>query len=309
MEQRLAGMDRRRTGPYVQLHARAWSTVWRVPTTHGNVYFKAVTQPFAFEPPLTALLAEALPAQSPRVLAVDRERRWLLMADAGESIRAQIRATHDARLYERMLVEFAQFQVKLLPRLDQLAATGCPDLRLSRLPARFAELLADRAALLVGEPGGLTEADYVGLQALNVAEMAARLADFAIPETLVQEDCHPGHCIAGQNGFIFFDWGDSCLAHPFFSLMMGLRWGRLVLGFDAETLDTMRDAYLAQWSAYGSLERLREAYGLAWRLAPLMRALTWYRIVANQETTARWQYADYPPYWLSLVRHGENKNG
>jgi hypothetical protein len=40
-----------------------------------------------------------------------------------------------------------------------------------------------------------------------------------------------------------------------------------------------------------------------------MRALTWYRIVANQETTARWQYADYPPYWLSLVRHGENKDG
>jgi hypothetical protein len=91
--------------------------------------------------------------------------------------------------------------------------------------------------------------------------------------------------------------------------MMALRWARLVFGYDAATLDGLRDAYLYEWRAYGSLERLREAYQLAWRLTPLTRALTWYRIVANQEPSARWQYEDAAPYWLSLFLHGEDKDG
>jgi hypothetical protein len=309
IERQVAKRDWQPTGPLVQLHARGWSSVLRLPTSGGDVYFKAVTPQFSFEPPLTALLAELLPAQSPRVLAVDRDRDWLLMADAGEPIRARIRETRDPEPYQNMLIAFAQFQQALLPHFARLAATGIPDRRLSALPALFADITSDANGLLVGQPGGLSVADYAALQALDVADLAARLADYGIPETLVQEDCHPGHCTAGPNGLIFFDWGDSCLGHPFYSLMMALRWGRLVLGYDATTLEGMRDAYLAQWDAYGSLERLREAYQLAWRLAPLTRALTWRRIVANQEPSARWQYEDATPYWLSLLLHGEVTGG
>ncbi|HEY7342146.1 MAG TPA: phosphotransferase [Ktedonobacterales bacterium] len=306
IEQQLAGLGWHRIGPYVQLHARGWSSVLRLPTTGGNVYFKAVTQPFAFEPPLTALLAELLPAESPRVLAVDRARRWLLMGDAGDPIRAQIRETRNPQPYQDMLVAFARFQLALLPHTPRLEASAIPDRRLEVLPALFAATMRDTDGLLVGRPGGLSTDDYARLHAMDVADLASRLASFGIPETLVQEDCHPGHWIAGVNGPIFFDWGDTCLGHPFQSLMMALRWGRLVLGYDAATLDGLRDAYLAQWGDYGSLERLREAYQLAWRLTPLTRALTWYRIVANQEPSARWQYEDAAPYWLSLFLHGED---
>ncbi|HEU4782598.1 MAG TPA: phosphotransferase [Ktedonobacterales bacterium] len=309
IEQQLDRLGWQRTGPYVQLHARGWSSVLRLPTTGGNVFFKAVTQPFAFESPLTALLAELRPAESPRVLAVDRDRRWLLMADAGEPIRDQIRETRNPQAYQDMLVAFAQFQLALLPYTPRLESSAIPDRRLEVLPALFAGVMSDSDGLLVSRPGGLSTDEYVQLQATDVADLAARLASYGIPETLVQEDCHPGHWIAGENGPIFFDWGDTCLGHPFQSLMMALRWARLVLGFDAATLDSLRDAYLSQWSAYGSLERLREAYHLAWRLTPLTRALTWYRIVANQEPAARWQYEDAAPYWLSLFLHGEDKDG
>lgn len=309
IDEQLAGLGRQRTGPYTQLHARGWSSVLRLPTTGGNVYFKAVTQQFAFEPPLTALLAQLRPAESPRVLAVDRAHRWLLMADAGEPIRAHLRETRNPRPYQDMLVAFAQFQLALLPHTPRLESSAIPDRRLEVLPALFAEVMSDSDGLLVGRPGGLTIDDYTQLQTLDVADLAARLAAYGIPETLVQEDCHPGHWVAGENGPVFFDWGDTCLGHPFQSLMMALRWARLVLGYDAATLDTMRDAYLSQWSAYGSLERLREAYHLAWRLTPLTRALDWYGLVASQEPSVRWQYEDAAPYWLSLFLHGEDKDG
>jgi phosphotransferase family enzyme len=309
IDQQIASRGWQRTGPFVQLHARGWSSVLRLLTSSGTAYFKAVTQPFAFEPPLTALLAELLPEQTPRALAVDSDRHWLLLSDAGEPIRAHIRATRDFQAYQDMLVAFAQYQRSLLPSMGLLVATGCPDRRLNRLPAIFAEIMSDADRLLVGQPGGLSAEDYTQLQALDVAGLAAQLATYGVPETLVQEDCHPGHWIAGSAGPVFFDWGDTCLGHPFYSLMMALRWARLVLGCDTTTLDSMRDAYLAQWDAYGSLERLREAYRLAWRLAPLVRALTWSRVVINQEPSARWQYEDAAPYWLTLLLHGEDKDG
>ena len=309
IEQELDRLGWQRTGPYLQLHARGWSSVLRLPTTAGNIYFKAVTQPFTFEPPLTALLAELRPAESPRVLAVDHARRWLLMADAGEPIRNRIRETRNPQAYQDMLVAFARFQLALLSYTPRLEASAIPDRRLEVLPALFTATIRDTDGLLVGRPSGLSTDDYAQLQTLDVANLTSRLASYGIPETLVQEDCHPGHWIAEENGPIFFDWGDTCLGHPFQSLMMALRWARLVLSFDTATLDGLRDAYLSQWSAYGSLARLREAYQLAWRLTPLTRALTWYRIVANQEPAARWQYEDAAPYWLSLFLHGEDKDG
>lgn len=309
IERQVARYGWRPTGPVAQLHARAWSSVLRLPTSGGAVYFKAVTSSFAFEPSLTALLADALPEQSPRVLAIDRDRNRLLLADAGEPIRAHIRATRDPEPYQTMLVAFARFQRALVPRMEQLVATGCPDRRLNRLPGLFTGILQDADTLRVGRPGGLSPEDYARLQTNNIADLVARLADFGIPETLVQEDCHPGHWIAGPQGPVFFDWGDTCLGHPFYALMMALRWGRLVVGYDAATLDSMRDAYLAEWEDYGSLEQLRRAYQMAWQLAPLVRALTWHRMVVTQEPSARWQYGDYPPYWLGLFLHGEDHEG
>jgi phosphotransferase family enzyme len=309
VERQVAGHGGQAIGPFVQLHARGWSSVLRLPTTNGNVYFKAVTPVFGFEPPLTALLAELLPSQTPRVLAVDETRHWLLLADAGESLRAEIRATRDSEPYAQMLSVWARCQVALLPHIERIAATGLPDLRLAGLATTAADVLADADGLLVGRPGGLTRDEYEQLCALDVAVLAERLASFGIPETLVQEDCHPGHWIARADDAIFFDWGDCCLGHPFFSLMMALRWGRLVVGYDAATLERLRDAYLSQWSAYGSPERLREAYQLAWQLAPLMRALTWRRLVSHQEPSARWQYEDAPPYWMRLFLLGEDCEG
>jgi Phosphotransferase enzyme family len=309
IDRQIADAGWQRTGPVAQLHARGWSSVLRAPTSAGNLYFKAVTQPFGFEPPLTALLARLLPQQNPQILALDQDCHWMLLADAGEPVRARIREEHNPQLFQQLLAAFARFQIALLPHWDALRSVGSPDVTLSRIPGLLSEVLVDRNGLLVGRPFGLSVEEYEQLQALAVGGLTARLADFGIPETLVQEDCHPGHWIAGAQGPVFFDWGDSCLGHPFFSLMMALRWGRLAIGYDAATLDGLRDAYLEQWSAYGSLERLREAYALAWRLAPLTRVLTWRRLVVSQEPSARWQYGEVPAYWLRLFLHGEDIEG
>jgi hypothetical protein len=105
---------------------------------------------------------------------------------------------------------------------------------------------------------------------------------------------------------VFFDWGDTCVTHPLCSLMMALRWPRLVLGWDDAVLARVRRAYLSVWTAYAPLEHVEEAYGMAHRLALLCRALTWHAGVAHVEPSARWEYADSTPFWLGVFLHGED---
>ena len=61
-----------------------------------------------------------------------------------------------------------------------------------------------------------------------------------------------------------------------------------------------RDAYLAPWTCYEPIERLREAFSLAVRLGKLCRALTWQRFIAQLEPSAKWQYEGAFPYFLRV---------
>src|SRR5579863_7224880 len=138
--------------PIEQVHARAWSTVLRVPTASGLLYFKAVAAGFAHEPPLTHFLAAHWPECIPRVLAVDTERRWMLMQDAGRPLRGLLLTgdIHANIVYlEQAFARYAQFQIGTAAYTDALLSSGCPDRRLQMLPFLFEELIADRSILLI----------------------------------------------------------------------------------------------------------------------------------------------------------------
>jgi hypothetical protein len=308
---RLAALGYQEIGAAEQVRVTGWSAVLRVPTHAGWAYFKAVPGEWlGFEPLLTRALARRFGGQVPAVVAVDEARHWLVTEDAGPSLRqahedeASLVAAVAAALpgYARLQ------QATILVAEQWIAETGCPDRRLERLPALYRTLVADRASLLVGQEGGLSEADYARLQAgePEVAALCARLASYRVPPAAIHhEELSPGHIITRNGRYVFYDWGDSCVSHPLASLMMALRWPRLVLGWDAAMLDRLRDAYLSAWTAYEPLERLREAAALAARVACLCRALTWHGYDTRMEPGVRWAFAESPPYWLGLFLHAE----
>src|SRR3954463_13787600 len=74
------------TGPvrsYDQFHVRPWSTVIRVRTAGGDLYFKANMPQPRHEARLVSLLSARRPDLVPPPACVDLERGWLLMEDAG----------------------------------------------------------------------------------------------------------------------------------------------------------------------------------------------------------------------------------
>ena len=261
-----------------RLHQRPWSIVFVIERGDGaRFYAKASAPPLAYEANLTAAMDCWAPGLGPRVLAVERERGWFLLADAGTPLRAQLGSSAYLPQWRQLLPHFAEAQRALQERAASLLALGLPDRRLERLPALFCALLEDRPALCLGKEEGLSEGEWLGLRAQlpAFAEDCARLAEFGIAPSLHHDDFHDGNIFASDDGALTLaDWGESALAHPFFSLRVALRYlaYRLKLAADAPELSALADAYLALW---GDPERLRPALALALRLASVNRALTW----------------------------------
>ena len=296
--------------PIEQVHVRVWSTVFRVHTSGGLLYFKAVAEGFAHEPPLTDFLSMHWPEYVPHALAVDTTRRWMLMRHAGRPLRQLLlagdAATQSANsvYLQEAFARYAQFQIETAAHSDTLLALGCPDRRLQMLPLLFEKLIADHAILLVGQKGGITEAELQQLHSFTpqVQEMCDELADYSLPETLHHDDFHTNNILINERGYAFFDWGDSAVTHPFCSMFIALRSTKYHLHYDDSTLLRLRDAYLEPWSAASSLtkEELLAAFALAGRLAMLSRTLTWYIVVAPLEERVKPEYEDAVPYWLKM---------
>jgi len=137
--------------------------------------------------------------------------------------------------------------------------------------AKFRELLASRVK-------GLTADEHQRLidAVPRVEEMCRELAAYGISETIQHDDLHDGQVFVRDGRYRFFDWGDSCVSHPFHSLTVTLR--AVAWKFDLEPggpdLRRLRDAYLEPFG------QLTEAAEIAYRTGTIARSLAVHRMVA-----------------------------
>ncbi|MFI1532929.1 aminoglycoside phosphotransferase family protein [Streptomyces anandii] len=273
LEAALAGRGLRPAGARA-VRLRPWSVLVRVPVEGGNtVWFKANPPASAFEGPLTAALAQWVPASVLRPLAVDAGRGWSLLPDGGDVFRDVLDSgSADIRSWEEALRQYAALQYAVAPHARDMELLGVPSARTVDLPGLFGQLLARCRALAPDERRRL--------QALRprLARWCAELADAGVPDSLDHADLHDGQLFhPGPGRFTFFDCGDAAVSHPFCSLVVPAR--RAADRFGPEALPRLRDAYLEPWTGGGrTAAGLRRAAGLAWRLAALSRATAWGRV-------------------------------
>ena len=203
------------SGPVRQFKAAwSWSCLLVVPTTAGELFFKACYDKPPGEVALILALQPRWAQCLPRLLAAD-ERGWMLMEDfGGEPIEDLPHARWGAAVQR-----FAQLQIDCAEDAGQWLDLGCPDRRPARLPSLLARVLDDEAVLR-GEPDPLTAAEVKRLRHLQpkVAGLCDRLAGSPIPDSLHNQDFRSGNLIATGDEFLFYDWGDTVLSHPFFSV-------------------------------------------------------------------------------------------
>ena len=253
-----------RTGPIEQPHVQPWSTVLRVPTRTGPVWFKANAGPLRHEAAVVARLSARRPDVVPPLLAADTTTGWMLMADGGETLRAVTARERSLDRWYDVLPRYAGVQLDLAPDVDDLLALGVPDLRLAKLPAAYERLVDE-----VGAERRFREAVPL------VAELCDELAAYGLPELLQHDDLHDGQVFVRDSRHLVLDWGDACVSHPFLSLSVTLE-GVLAWGLDdvENSVDVtgFRDAYLAPFAERFPGD-LAAATGPALRLGWACRAI------------------------------------
>ena len=259
---RLAALDIRPTGDIEQPHVRPWSTVMRVPTSAGDLWFKANVPALAYEAGVVGVLARTRPDLVPELAAVDLERGWMLMGDGGERLRELVVRENDLGRWLDVLPLYGELQLSTASQADELVALGAPDRRLTVLQAQYEQLIEDLEDLSAGER------DRLRARVPEVAEMCRHLSTVAIPETVQHDDLHDAQVFVREGRYLFFDWGDSCVSHPFFSMSVTLE-GQLAWGLDdiegSVDITPFRDAYLRPFAsspgAKNSRRRTPRRYG------------------------------------------------
>jgi hypothetical protein len=282
----LTGCGLRLTGEIEQPHVRPWSTVLRVPTDGGDVWFKALAPGGAHDVAVTVALARMRPDLVLVPLAVDLDRSWMLLPDGGVRLREVLARERSPRRWFELLPLYAGLQLESVPDVEMLLARGVPDFRLARLP-------------------GLSEnlGSQLGLESpprASVASLCEELAAYGIPETIQHDDLHDGNVfVRGNGGHAVFDWGDSCITHPFASLVVCLRGVayRFELGEQDPDVERLRGVYLGAWRRFGTSSALNRAAELASAVGMLCRALTWWRVSCDSDETTKAEYAEGAREW------------
>jgi hypothetical protein len=249
-------------GPLELFQEEPWATVFRAPVSDGFVWLKACAERQAFEVPFTAALS-ARWACVTEVIAHDAERRWLLMADAGETFRT---LGNPPERWLELLPMYAELQIAETTRAREHLELGVPDLRLARLPELFDELAA--AALPIDD----SEQRQLVALAPRFFASCQELATAGIGDSVQHDDLHMNNAYVKGGSLRILDWGDASIGHPFFSLFETFRF--LVemngLPLDDPWFARLRDAYLEPWGGGH-----RDTFDLALRLGAVSRAIAW----------------------------------
>ncbi|MEM9464672.1 MAG: hypothetical protein AAGA90_04835 [Actinomycetota bacterium] len=198
IEEALTRLGATAHGPAVATKIRPWSSVGRIDTDRGRLWFKANEPALAFEAELLVVLAHAAPGRVLKPLERDPATGWFLLTDGGPTADGGDMATAEA------ITAIVEVQRAGAHRIDDAIRAGTPDRRPSVLRAVLDAAIAHPSSGVGGERCAAIRDRFVDGCALLEADGRS---------TIVNADHKPAHLFRGPPLRIF-DWGDAAVSHP-----------------------------------------------------------------------------------------------
>jgi hypothetical protein len=299
--------------PIEQIRIWGISTILVAHTNKGDLYFKAIPPvvgkrskshrgalpfggPLLFcnEPALTQALAALYPNYFAAPFAIDRERAWMLLPDFGQTRLWSA----EIPVWEDTVSNYGKLQVASTSHVRELLAAGCLDRNLVILARQIDPLLNDPEVL---SQLSMNEIEQLRERAPKLKGWCSELGQYRVPLSLVHGDLHASNIAVRGENYLFFDWTDACVAHPFFDLVTLLRDAEEHFADTATANIQLRDAYLAQWIAYEPMQALIEVHKLARVLGALHQAISYQHIVANLEAASKYEQREGLRFWLRML--------
>jgi len=234
------------------------------------------------EPRLTALLDREFPGLVPEVLALHPDRPWMLVAEGGKKLGDVYSGDELLRAWREILPRCAQLEREITPRTEEILGFGTPDRRAAPLLAGFDEIVANEPAVSGQRADRLTDEERRALLSVRprMVEALHGLAALGINDTLQHDDLHHHNVLVRDGRMVIFDWGDSCVSHPFLTLAVTMRFAAQKTGHAEASPEilALRDAFLEPWSDRASPRELRGAAELGRRIGQVSRTLSLYAV-------------------------------
>ncbi len=276
---RLAETRLRRTGSAVQVRTWNLSSLWRIPTSEGDVWLKVVPSFFAHE---GALVARLDGHKVPKVIAHEPGR--MLLADiTGDDLYGGASMAQSLAV----ITELVDIQAAWLGREDELLSLGLPDWRLPAVRKALGMVL-DRTKEYLSPDDVKTLRQFID----DLPGMERRLAECGIPPTLIHGDFHPGNLRGTGISLTILDWGDSGISHPLLDQMAWLRHVK------PDHLDAVRDHWHAEWKRHLQHCAPETASRLMQPVSATYQAVIRQRFLDNIEPAEHFYHLEKRAMWL-----------
>ncbi len=125
----------------------------------------------------------------------------------------------------------------------------------------------------------------------RLVAMSCELQEYQVPRSLVHGDLHLANVAFNRGNYVFFDWCDSCVSHPFLDIAY-------IFAQNAKNETQCRDAYLALWTEYEPMERLLRMWALAEPLSALNQAITYQQTASYLKEPSKSKFMGGASYFV-----------
>jgi hypothetical protein len=249
-----------------QLNACGTFALIRFGTNRGPAYWlKAVGKPNTHEFTVTTNLARCYPEFLPTVLCSRPDWNAWVMEEFGRPVDSL--TVHE---FEQAARLFADLQIQLAGKTEDLLLFGCIDQRLPLLRARVPELMSYLAEAMGRQTS--TKVQRVGQRRLGelakiLGDTCRSMEELRIPDSLIHNDTNPGNFLFDGSRCVFTDWCEAYVGSPFVTLEhlcvqmanKGAEWRAGVAN--------LRTIYKERWLALLSAGQIERGFALAPLLA------------------------------------------
>ncbi len=265
---------------YQRIVDTSYSVVYKINTINEIFYLKITPELLFSESGTLQYLHEQGCQHIPHLLAQDSQLKCFLTRSCGdESLRHLFDGVVDFKQLMTGISNYSTIQRLLEKNIQSFLSMGIPDWRLAQFPYLY-EKLIHQEALLIADGVTASEMNMLFNSYALCKQLCNDLAAYKIPETLSHCDFHDNNMLLDRKtGAInIIDWGETAIAHPFFSLN-GCLW-QLTYCYRLKTSDPayVKSQCIAPWLNGFDETSLLKAFGIANRLLGIYAALSYQRM-------------------------------
>ncbi|NKB71866.1 MAG: phosphotransferase [Candidatus Latescibacteria bacterium] len=129
----------------------------------------------------------------------------------------------------------------------------------------------------------------------RLIQMSRELSGMPIPQTLVHGDLNMSNVAQQEGHYLFYDWTDACVSHPFFDMFLSHVSGDL-------NGVSMSEVYFAPWQAWTDRETIDKIWTLSIPLCYLHYGVKYQSLVGNLPDLSEESKGEWMDDWHTILK-------